>query len=276
MQCAGTSASLRYNRTLSATTRPQPTNAPEGGGSRAYRRSRCGLCGLPSEACICDQYRALPATALRITLIVAADESTRPSNTARLLALWFDGAELRVRGLRGIPLEQSGFSEPGTAVLFPGPDATALTWPSFAELTATGSDVSAAPRCDVSAAPRCDVSEGAPSAVRHLLVPDGTWRQARRILRHELLPLGLPCVTLPEGLPSLYGLRRHAEGNLCTIEASCAALACLGAPRTAASLLNRFAHWMAVADAHHRGHDRVPLAPERARHPMAQLLAGAE
>ena len=53
-----------------------------------------------------------------------------------------------------------------------------------------------------------------------LLVPDGTWAQARRLLRRDDLFRGAEIVTLPPAGPSRYGLRRHVrEGGVCTLEA---------------------------------------------------------
>jgi hypothetical protein len=95
-------------------------------GGRGYRRARCAGCGLPVEACICHEYVRLSPTSLRVTVVVAADEATRPSNTTRVLRLWLNDVDVRVRGQRGVPLDTSGFAEPGTFVLFPGPRALPL------------------------------------------------------------------------------------------------------------------------------------------------------
>jgi DTW domain-containing protein YfiP len=66
-----------------------------------------------------------------------------------------------------------------------------------------------------------DVREMKPAT---LVVPDGTWRQARRIRRK----LALPCVTLPPGAPTEYALRSDAhEGGLATLEAIARALVLL-------------------------------------------------
>ena len=108
--------------------------------------------------------------------------------------------------------------------------------------------------------------------MRHLVVPDGTWRQARRLLRRELLPLGVPCVNLPEGLPSLYSLRRRGEGNLCTLEATAAALACLGEVEVSRGLLQRFARWVSLAAGYHAGQQPSGPSPSVITHPMAKLL----
>jgi DTW domain-containing protein YfiP len=58
-----------------------------------------------------------------------------------------------------------------------------------------------------------------------LLVPDGTWSQARKLLQRDPDLQRAEIVTLPPGPPSRYGLRRNArEGTLCTLEAIARAL----------------------------------------------------
>src|SRR5262249_3163913 len=61
-----------------------------------------------------------------------------------------------------------------------------------------------------------------------LLVPDGTWRQARRMLHRDPDARDAEPVTLPPGAPSRYELRRApSEGALSTLEAVARALALL-------------------------------------------------
>ncbi len=61
-----------------------------------------------------------------------------------------------------------------------------------------------------------------------LIVPDGTWRQARRMVRRVAGLAKMPRVTLPEGLTSKYRLRkRQSTGGMCTFEAISEALCLL-------------------------------------------------
>jgi DTW domain-containing protein YfiP len=61
-----------------------------------------------------------------------------------------------------------------------------------------------------------------------LVVPDGSWSQARKIARRDPLAQGAEHVTLPPGAPSRYGLRRSPRaGGLCTLEAIARALGIL-------------------------------------------------
>jgi hypothetical protein len=53
------------------------------------------------------------------------------------------------------------------------------------------------------------------------IIPDGTWKEARKILRKSDYLGELPIVSLEPNRASDYDLRRGAaEGNLCTIEAA--------------------------------------------------------
>jgi len=60
---------------------------------------------------------------------------------------------------------------------------------------------------------------------RRLIVPDGTWRKARKVLHLNPRLASLPRVALPEGLVSRYRLRKAPmPGALSTIEAIVVAL----------------------------------------------------
>jgi DTW domain-containing protein len=74
-----------------------------------------------------------------------------------------------------------------------------------------------------------------------LVVPDGTWRKARKMLHLNPLLAALPRVTLAEGAVSRYRLRKApAPGALSTIEAITQALQVLEAPTCFEALLKPF------------------------------------
>jgi len=74
-----------------------------------------------------------------------------------------------------------------------------------------------------------------------LVVPDGTWRKARKLLHLNPLLAQLPRITLPEGAVSRYRLRKApGPGALSTLEAIVQALEILEAPRSYAPLLRPF------------------------------------
>ncbi|MNY43974.1 DTW domain protein [compost metagenome] len=74
-----------------------------------------------------------------------------------------------------------------------------------------------------------------------LVVPDGTWRKARKLLHCNPLLAALPRVTLAPGLQSRYRLRKAPmPGALSTIEAVVSALDILEAPAQFDALLKPF------------------------------------
>ena len=74
-----------------------------------------------------------------------------------------------------------------------------------------------------------------------LVVPDGTWRKARKLLHLNPLLAQLPRVTLPEGAVSRYRLRKApGPGALSTLEAIVQALEIIEAPVSFAPLLRPF------------------------------------
>lgn len=139
-----------------------------------------------------------------------AKEAPRPSNSAHLLARLVPGTRFVVHGA---PAEAEGSADPTAAasdlvapalVLFPDDDAPELT-PADAPAT--------------------------------LVVPDGNWRQCRRMVRRVPFMAGLPRRRLPPGPPPLARLRGHPEADhLATLEAVARAAGVLAGPAAAAPL----------------------------------------
>jgi DTW domain-containing protein YfiP len=134
-------------------------------------------------------------------------------NTARLAALGLSNGELRVGEVfEDLPalLARPGYR---ACLLFPGEVAQPL--PQFAAQL-----------------------DGLPAL---LVVPDGTWRKARKLLHCNPLLAALPRVTLADGLQSRYRLRKAPmPGALSTIEAVVGALEILDAPAQFDALLKPF------------------------------------
>jgi DTW domain-containing protein YfiP len=144
------------------------------------------------------------------------DEAKHALNTARLAALGLCNSELLVA--EQLPQLAELLANPAyhACLLFPGPDAQPL---SAANQPLAGSD-------------------GRPLL---LVVPDGTWRKARKLLYLNPLLAGLPRVALPEGLSSRYRLRKAPmAGALSTLEAIVTALNLLEAPQSFDPLLKPF------------------------------------
>ena len=174
-------------------------------------RPRCERCQRPLDHCLCALIPSLDSHT-RVVLLQHPSESTHALNTARLAALGLVNAELRV----GEVFEDLGelLNRPGyrPVLLFPGDVAQVLT--------AYG---------DVDDRPLL------------LIVPDGTWRKARKLLYLNPLLDALPRVTLAQVTPSRYRLRKAPEpGALSTLEAVVQALNVLEQPTCFDALLRPF------------------------------------
>ena len=171
-------------------------------------RPRCERCQRPEPHCLCALIPALDSRT-RVLILQHRSEAGHALNTARLAALGLRNAELRSGEVFD---RQSLGPEAGRSyLLFPGEDAVALS--SLAEL----------------------------DAPLRLIVPDGTWRKARKLLHVNPWLASLPRVVLPPGLQSRYRLRKApAPGALSTIEAIVTALNVLEQPARFDALLRPF------------------------------------
>jgi DTW domain-containing protein len=165
---------------------------------RAHRAHRCEGCRLPAGCCVCAELpRARAAT--RVVLVMHHVETRRTSNTGRIAARVL-GAEIRLRGERGAA-PRPPLPEGRRLLLFPAHGARILS--------------------------RSDAAPGPPV----LVVPDGNWRQASRMLHRDEDAKDAQIVALPPGAPSRYLLRQGScEESLCTLEAIARALGILEGP----------------------------------------------
>ncbi|MFG0379837.1 tRNA-uridine aminocarboxypropyltransferase [Pseudomonas sp. zbq_18] len=174
-------------------------------------RIRCERCLRPQSHCLCHLIPCLPSRS-RVLILQHPDEVGHALNTARFAALGLANAQLEV-GETFPELERWLDPAYRACLLFPG--ETAQTLP----LRATADD----------------------DRPLLLVVPDGTWRKARKLLYLNPLLSTLPCVSLPAGLNSRYRLRKApGEGALATLEAIVAALELQEAPQRYDALLRPF------------------------------------
>lgn len=164
--------------------------APQGG------RETCYGCFKPSFLCLCGRVRRV-ANRTRITILQHPRERFHAIGTARIARLGLANSALLLpravapRSLR-IPVDLT----PGSALLFPGGSARELAELEPAELP------------------------------RGLVVLDGTWSQARKLLRENPSLGDLPRVKLSPASPSRYRIRKEPRGNyVSTVEAIVQALA---------------------------------------------------
>jgi len=143
--------------------------------------------------CLCPVTPSLP-TRTRLVVVMHVAERNKSSNTARLLTNALPNSETRYQGERDRTLDCSGLTDP-----------TRETWLLFPE---TGNRV--VTPADVAALTRPVT----------LIVPDGTWSQAKRIAGHVTRETGARRVTIPDMGPSRYRLRvGQKPHHLCTLEA---------------------------------------------------------
>jgi DTW domain-containing protein YfiP len=173
-------------------------------------RIQCSRCLRPQSHCLCPLIPRLDSRT-RVLLLQHPSEVNHALNTARLAALGLSNAELIVGEVfEDLPalLNQPGYQ---ARLLFPAEDALPLR------------------ACAASDEPIL------------LVVPDGTWRKARKLLHLNPLLAALPRVTLAEGGVSRYRLRKApGPGALSTIEAIVQALETLEAPTSFGQLLRPF------------------------------------
>jgi len=159
--------------------------------------------------CLCASIPSL-ASRSRVLILQHPDESRHALNTARLAALGLPAAELWV-GEQFPELAERLAGEPEAVLLFPGEQAQPLQ----------------------------GLAADAPAPL--LVVPDGTWRKARKLLYLNPCLERLPRVCLASPPASRYRLRKAPSADaLSTLEAIVAALDTLEAPARFDALLAPF------------------------------------
>ncbi len=173
-------------------------------------RARCERCLRPDAHCLCALIPQLDSRT-RVLILQHTSEAGHALNTARLAALGLTHAQIKVGevfdDLEGL-LSPPGYQ---ARLLFPGEGAQPL---------------------------ECQSAEALPTL---LVVPDGTWRKARKLLHLNPLLAALPRVTLGDVPASRYRLRKAPGPDaLSTLEAIVHALQTLEAPATFEALLKPF------------------------------------
>lgn len=163
--------------------------------------ARCLRCRVHLSLCICALIPRL-VTRTRLLLIIHRAEVRKPTNTGRLAVDCLVNSEVIVRGRAEQPSER--FVAPESVqplLLYPREGAIPITEFAHSKRPVT------------------------------LIVPDGNWRQAGKVQKRVPGLSEVPCVSLPEGPPSLYRLRTEThEGGLATVEAVARAMGVLEGP----------------------------------------------
>ncbi len=182
---------------------------------RSTHGKRCLRCRINKAMCFCDQI-VEHETKTRVSIIMHHREKHLTSNTAKLATLTLKNATIYMRGLPEAPfsLEQLNL-EPGTLPLYLFPDEDAVELNDEFLATHPGP--------------------------YHLIVPDGTWNQAKKVRRREPGLSDLLCVKISENVKGEYKLRRGVrEDGVCTFEAIVHALHVLENKTVADDLMRQF------------------------------------
>jgi DTW domain-containing protein YfiP len=145
---------------------------------------RCGICASSRNACLCDVVLKIDLRT-KVCLIIHHRELSRSSNTGLLAFRALVNSEMRVRGegREALDLKDLLTSRYRTFLLYPSADAAELNGALVMQ---------------------------APTPIQ-LLVPDGTWRQARKIhSRHPELR-DLPRVKISTPHNSTFQLRAQSR-----------------------------------------------------------------
>lgn len=159
---------------------------------------RCPRCQIRPTLCFCDQIPKIE-TKTKVSLVVHIKERVLSSNTAQLTHQCLTNSEFYYRGLKDQPFDTTFKLDPDYTplYLYPSLDAEELTQ---------------------------EYIENIEGPVQ-LIVPDGSWRQAKKF--HKRVPLfkEIRHVKLAKIPESIYELRKQkSDKGVCTLEAIALAL----------------------------------------------------
>jgi DTW domain-containing protein YfiP len=176
-------------------------------------QERCPACWLHRPLCLCQEVERKNSQT-RVKIVLHCGELNRPSNTGHLVPLALSQARCIVRGGQGGErLDAEGLldAQRRNVLLYPDPNASVLS----TEFRA---------------------SDESPLT---LIVPDGSWRQSRRMFCRDLGILPVERVCLPGGGLSQYELRRQTDpSHFSTLEAVARALGVIESKELEVSLLS--------------------------------------
>lgn len=161
---------------------------------------RCPECCLKNELCLCNEIPRVD-TKTRMVMVFHALEVNASTNTGRFAARALENCESHLRGAYRVACDLSHLKDPSeyeTYVLFPTVEQNTITAQWVQQL----------------------------KKPLRLVVPEGTWSQASKMVRHDDVLRALPRVQLPAGIKSQYQLRYREEGvtGLATLESIAKAL----------------------------------------------------
>jgi DTW domain-containing protein YfiP len=162
---------------------------------RSPAESKCPNCRINKKLCFCESIKVINNN-IFVTIIMHHREKHLTTNTATLTTKILSNSKIVLRGLPGkiFNFEDLNIENDETPYyLFPHEDAIIID-EKF-------------------------VKDNKDKKI-HLIVPDGTWSQAKKVYRREESLHHIKCVKLPDGIKSEYKLRKSPrEDGVCTFEA---------------------------------------------------------
>ncbi|MDD0852889.1 DTW domain-containing protein [Halobacteriovorax sp. GB3] len=165
---------------------------------RETRENRCKVCRVNQKFCFCDDLTPIQAQT-PVHIIMHVNERSLTSNTAYLADLLMDKCQTHLRGIQDDPILESDLLDPAyqPLYLFPDEDAKELS---------------------------IELIESFDRPLS-LIVPDGSWRQAKKFKSRMPFLKDVPSVTIPFSGESQYRLRKSPfKEAVCTYEAIARAL----------------------------------------------------
>ncbi|WP_299592913.1 tRNA-uridine aminocarboxypropyltransferase [uncultured Microbulbifer sp.] len=187
-------------------------------------RETCPSCQRPLKVCYCGALVHIP-NRIRVLILQHPLEQKHPFNTGRMAHLCLDNSELIVaEQLTSNDLVR--LLKPRSALLYPS-----LPWLPDVEALEPGT-----------------ASAG---ALEQLVVIDGTWRKAKKMLHLHPLLQRLPRVSFEGVLNSNYQVRHSSlENSLSTIESIARALGQLDPEQDYQAMLKPFERMVALQSGH--------------------------
>lgn len=160
---------------------------------------------MRQEHCICSEISEFP-NRTKLTLVMHKRETRKTTNTGQLAAKLLKQSRALVRGIEGSPLKlEEHIQAPENCLLLAYSPKSKVLTPEFVETL--------------------------PSPLE-LVVPDGNWGQASRMIQREKIMSKMIWVQLPPGPPSRYFLRKEPHpGGVSTLEAIARALGIIEGPQ---------------------------------------------
>lgn len=180
----------------------------------ANKGNRCKKCRMIGSHCICSYLMGID-NLTPVTILMHHRESLTTTNTARIAHFLLKNSSIHYRGLIDSPLKEEDILKPGYTPLYLFPSETSVC-----------------------------LTQKLVDSLRgkiQLIVPDGSWRQTKRVARREPFLKDVQHVKLFDVSPGMFFLRRKIkEEGVSTIEAIARAIGVIESQHIQQNLENVF------------------------------------